>query len=460
MTQPTVPGLYVSSPGGVTPATFAYRSLPYTTIYVDPQDESGNASDGNAGTSPSAPIATTAHLNAVNFFGRLTADTLIQYLSDDTSGIGVNIQLLDIGNFTLTVAQTRQVLHTGGTLNAGTVAINPASKQPQIVHTSDLASFAPYVVTQNGGASSFGVRIKDTTTGAGAWIMSAATAAAPKCSRPVLDNGTAAALTIGDPYTLTRGGRLILSFQGPPLGSGGGTVLFQDCAFDTNSAGPGGLNVDYVRCSWTSVLVIPGMMTDCFAQADISEAFPGPLAWLAGAIITGGNTLWSGPFTVTGDTYVTGAGLPIGNGGVTAFEVYNTAGLGPGVQIHDCTGHGLTITSPLAIATNNNAANPLLWGTGNGGLGVAVDAAAGALTVSSGVVPTLTGTAGDFGFFGPGGVGVVTQARAFDETAGGGAGAYTTLRATTWANFAAAIGGGGFGFQAHSVSAGASVVGV
>ena len=219
-------------------STFGYTALPYTTIYVDPANESGHASDANAGTSPSEPIATTAHLNAIKFFKFATADTLIRYLSDDASETLLVLEYLSIGNFTLTVAQTRQVLHTGGTLNAGTVAIAPASNQAQIVHTSDLATFVPYVVTQNGGGATYGVRVTDTVTGAGAWIMSAATAAAPKCTRPLKNDGTTGALTSGDGYTLTRGGRLTLAVQGPPVVTGG-AVYFNDCAFDLNSAGIG-----------------------------------------------------------------------------------------------------------------------------------------------------------------------------------------------------------------------------
>jgi len=457
MTQPTVPGLFTTQPGGnVTPATFGFRSLPYTTIYVDPADQTGNASDGNPGTDPSAPIATTAHLNAVNFFGRLTANTLIQYLSDDASGTPVVVEYLDVGDFTLTIAQTRQVLHTGGTLNAGTVAINPAAKQAQIVHTSDLASFAPYVVTQNGGASTYGVRVTDTTTGAGAWIMSAATAAAPKTTRPLL-NGSPGALTIGDGYTLTRGGRLRLALQGPPVFASG-SIVIQDCAFDLDSGGPGGLNVDYIRCSYVGAIAVGGNLIDCFAQNDMVETFAGPIEMTSGGgLITTGGGVWTSSCELGGDLYVTGKGLRIG-GDFLASPFFAVGGPGAGVQVQDCSADAIVFYESFSVALATGSSNPLLWGTGNTGVGLVVAAAQG-VGVSSQVPPTVTGTGGDIAFIGPANTGLVQVARAAvngQYTEAGG----PATRATTWANFAAAIGSGGFNFQAHDVESGASLVGI
>jgi hypothetical protein len=129
------------------------------------------------------------------------------------------------------------------------------------------------------------------------------------------------------------------------------------------------------------------------------------------------------------------------------------------VQIQDSTGGaGLTIFGDFQIAEAASPANPLIWGTGNTGYGVLLNAGS-AFTVPAATPPIITGTTQDFAFIGPD-VGAVAQARAFDETASAGAGAYTALRTTTWANFSAAIGSSGFGFQAHSVSAGSSLVGV
>jgi hypothetical protein len=439
-------------------STFARKPLPYTTIYVDPQDESGHASNDNPGTSPSAPIATTVHLNAINFFGNLTANTLIEYLSDDLSGVGVQLSTLDLSSFTLTVRQTRQVLHTGGTLDAGTIAIDPAGNQAQVVHTSDLSSFAPYVVTQLGGAATFAVRIEDTTSTAGAWIVSDATAAAPQCTRAVNPDGTAGVLTSGDGYTLSRGGQLTLSAQPAPLFRGDASLVFEDCAFTAFSAGCYGISADAVRCSFLGAVPFGFAMSDCFVQAGLNEVVAGAMSMLAGAMVTTGDDTWTGSLSLGGDVYITGHGLEIGGDFFDeVFFVPPSLALGAGVQFQDNADNGVVIytASSLVISTGSQA---LLWGTGNLAHGLLVFGAQAA-SVSAATPPIVTGALGDFAFIGPAEVGYVTVARAAVLGAYSEAGSAAT-RTTTWAHFAASVVSGGFDFGAFCVESGAALVGV
>ena len=99
----------------------------------------------------------------------------------------------------------------------------------------------------------------------------------------------------------------------------------------------------------------------------------------------------------------------------------------------------------------------------NGQIGMTVYPGATAIVPGTAPnIPTVTGTAGDFGFIPQQGTaGPVTVARAWNDAVG----AYTeaggvATRTTTWAHFVASIGAGGFDFQAHNPATSASIVGV
>jgi hypothetical protein len=131
------------------------------------------------------------------------------------------------------------------------------------------------------------------------------------------------------------------------------------------------------------------------------------------------------------------------------------------VQIHDTTGPAGLLAANNTALVNSTGVNMLVWGNGNAGTGVAMEPGATLVVPDEvGKVPSVTGTGGDFGFVNVNGA-TITVGRAFNDPTG----AYTeaggpATRATTWANFAAAIGGGGFGFQAHCVQTNASIVGL
>jgi hypothetical protein len=92
--------------------------------------------------------------------------------------------------------------------------------------------------------------------------------------------------------------------------------------------------------------------------------------------------------------------------------------------------------------------SPLLWGNGNAKYGVDVRPGATFEMTPGNANPVCTGTGGDFRLEGN------AQARAFDETTG----AYTALRNSTWANFAATVAAGGFGGNAHNATANSHMI--
>jgi len=93
-----------------------------------------------------------------------------------------------------------------------------------------------------------------------------------------------------------------------------------------------------------------------------------------------------------------------------------------------------------------------LWGSGNAGAGVYVNASS-YFNYTSGSVAglTITGTGGDFRLNNK------TTANVWDQTANAGAGAWLVPRNCTWANLVAAIGAAGLGGFANDVESGARI---
>lgn len=104
-------------------------------------------------------------------------------------------------------------------------------------------------------------------------------------------------------------------------------------------------------------------------------------------------------------------------------------------------GGGITLGRTQTLQHDNNIR---LWGSGNEGFGVHVQPGC---MFKGRLIPTITGTLGDFG------LAHATTARAFDEATG----AYTTARAATWTNLNGTIAGGGLASNAHNVPAAAHI---
>ena len=367
------------------------------------------------------------------------------------SGVGLDYSTLVSDGFALNIFGTPQVLHMGGTLNAGTAAINPAAQQRQTVHTSDLATFVPYVFTALGGTAAIPTRVNDTTTNSGAWVMSAGTPATPDLSRPISNVAVAlGALTIGDPYTITRGSILSLA----PMGETTIAASLQDLALDALTAGSLNPLTEYSRCSFL-FFAPPGSLVDCFAASDFTNSGSSQFG-LAGAAVCAGTSCSS--LVLTADTYITGSRL-LCAGNTTVVTTITDSGLGGnarGAQLQDCNAFYGAI---LVLDTAQVSIGELLWGTGNTGEGILIGANGRVTITSSTLVPTVTGTSGDFGFSVPPGGGISNVARAWDEANG----AYTEAggpptRATTWANFVQSLGAGGLNGNAHNLLINAHIV--
>jgi hypothetical protein len=464
-----------TGPGGASGATgpaqpFLQRTVwTNATFFVDPQNSSGLANDANNGLTATTPIMTTAEFNRRIFFHDVQVASVVTYMSDDSPSGGVrglDLSTIAVTTGTLTFQGTPQVTHTGGTINAGTIAINPnaaSGGQRQVVHTSDLGTFNPFVFAGLGGASAHPQYILDTSggnAGTSAWIVSGGASAS--VSRPANGFGTgmtAGTLTIGDSYQIQRGSVLSLLSGPVPSQSDDGIITFNDFAFDTDSIGFE--DAFYNRCSHDREFGHSGTLRNCFIGGGVFDVFisGGSVSMEAGVLVTTTQDTSSAPILLSGDVYITGTGLQISSGTYSSIVV--TAGIGAGIQIQDTSGSaGLSIVNSTAFVTKTGV-NILLWGSGNAGSGVLMQPGATLVVPDEPLtLPSVTGASGDFAFTDVHGT-LVTVGRAWDESIG----AYTEAgsppsRATTWANFQAALGAGGFNFQAHDVTTNAAIIGL
>lgn len=440
-------------------------NTPTTAVFVDPANSTTHASNTNPGTAL-LPLLTTAFLQTAVYQKHLVGDTTLTWMSDDVSGAAFDWSTLDRAGFNLTLAGTVQTVHTGGTLNAGTVAIDPtagAGGQSQIVHTSDVADFTPFVVPGFGGTATDGIRLVDTTggnLGNAAWVadVRGANAATPTMTQPInaafSGPGT---LTSGDGYKLTRGSRLAIALQdlSPNTTTTFSSVTLQDFSFVSGSGGAPLMTC--LRCSFVDPVPVTCVLIDCLANG----GFAGDLIGGSGKIfvfVDGGG--WAGDsvgcdIIASGNAFTNG--VAVGSSEVQSFEVGGTSAFGAGCQIvHSPDGRG-ALRVHVGGSCNLGFASGLLWGGGNSGFGVFVELGGTPELIAQGANATkVTGGLGDIGFALPLSGLLVALARAFNDTTG----LYTANIATTYANFQTSIAGGGFGGQMHRLDAASSVVGV
>lgn len=436
-----------------------FERLPFgfMTFYIDPSNSSGLANDSNSGADTTHPILTTTHLHTLLFFRYLTGNTTITYMSDDNSGVAFDRSMLYGNGFGLTIQGTTQIVHTGGTINSGTIAILPTSNQPQEIHTSDISDFGPYLFTGLTGSATNPCRLVDSVTTAGSWIYFGDGYATAEGSRPVMPDGSAGTITIGNAYTIQRGSILKLALTA--IFPNDINTTFNDFTFTVDSGGPQGTGdfsglglPNFNRCSFLGPITISSNMSDCFCCQGTQGT--GLVSFSAGVLMPFTDTdEMPGCLNVSGDTVITGSqGLFIA--GTFISNLFIAKGIGAGIQFqHNAglvIGAGGSMTQGFAFG-----ASALYWGVNNTDFGIII-LEGGIATVPTSPVPIVTGISGDFAFSGGG----VTVARAWDDTIGDytDAGGPAT-RATTWANFAASISLNGFGFRAHDVATSAAIIG-
>jgi hypothetical protein len=456
--------------GPTGPAGAPIRSPLGPVRFIDPSNSSGLANDANSGATSLTPILTTAHLNTLLFFKTITANTTITYMSDDPGAIELDYGTLDLQTFRLDFRGTPQILHTGGTVNAGTIAANraaPGGGQRQIFHTTDIANWAPFVFTGLGGTAPFPTYLTD---GAGnfSWIVSgagSALASATATTDAIANNLTN--IPVGSAYTIRRGSRLNRVSGNVPTSSNG-FVAFTDFAFDVEDIGSNGgftgggvvSASSYLRCSANGIVIGPGQYSNCAIVAGMTQSsVAGEIDISAGLLFTTSSDQIIVPLVLSFDVYVTGFGLISGKNNYASIFLLPLAGAG--VQIQDTTGpSSLFAVNSIALVTSTGT-NILLWGNGNAGKGVLISPGSTVTAPDDGTNnPTVTGALGDFGFVDVNGA-TISVARSWNNAAG----AYTesggvATRATTWANYAASLGAGGFAFNAQCVQTNAAIVGL
>lgn len=437
--------------------------------FVDPQDSTGFASNTNTGQTAnnvpagSGPILTTDEANR-RMVGKLGASTTMQYLSEDLGSVGFNPANLDLNGHALTVVLPFITLHTGGTV-ATVVAITPlfpGGGRREQLSTSDIVSWTPFILNTSGlpGTSPVPTRILDTSADVGSWIMDQ-TDANPHIvdlSRPI-DPAVASSppFTVGDGYRIVRPGRLPVVVAPDPSDTvGGGTLVFEHAQIvHTGQQDPGVSSFSvqrlfFTQCSVTTVLYGCNL-NDCYVSDGAQGTFIANI--VAGAWIPNGTTDETGGQLnfLGGDTYVCG-NLPFEIGETIYNSVFvSSNALGGGMQFQTIRNGNPGIELGQG---GQLQAFGLLWGKGNGGVGLQIDPGGIFNINSSGGLntPNLTGAVKDFGFLFDGTV--LTVARAWNDATG----AYTeaggpATRQTTWANYALAIAGGGFGLNVHCVQA-------
>lgn len=414
-------------------------------LFVDPGDNSGHASDTNSGTTAARPFRTTQKLNDTLFQSVLTANTTITYLSDDNDTVGIDLSSIDCVGFNLDVIAATIVVHTGGTLSVGTVAIDPTTAgggQRQTAAASDLTDFSPFVFSALGGPATNPVRIINTGTNDSAWIASGTSIAS--ISQPVsADALSAGTMAIGASYELVRGSLVALAAAPAPVSSGG-VVTLQGFTFTAASAGPfsqvgatpaGNERVVFKHCAFLGPMMLSGLYRNCFFASGGQGDFLATLS--TGLFITVDEM--TGVINFQDAVYVTGpSGMIFGGTFINSAFVSPGSISNSGIQLQDSSALAALIIGPGSEVTLTG----LIWGNGNANFGILI-AAGSSFTVPQGHMPSATGASGDFGFLDNGGT--HATARAWDDTAS----AYTAPRNCTWANLSATIAAGGFDGNAH-----------
>jgi hypothetical protein len=450
-------GIAVSTVSGTSTVALAGVRTPWTitAFFVDPQNSSGHANDSNDGLTDLTPILTTAEFNKRIFLHDVQVDCIVTYLSDDLSDVLADLSTVSIGlnaPGSINFQGTPAVLHTGGTINAGTIAINPAAAgggQRQVLHTSDLSDFTPYVSAALGGPAANPCYAVDTVTGDSAWIVTATVHASPSMSRPATPGNTAGALTIGNGYAIQRGSILGVAQTDVLLGDGAIAPTFNDFAFNENSTGIIGSTCN--RCSFLNPILYGTNLSNCYMSNGIQNEY-GSILIDAGVLVTTTGDFCLSETEFQSDLYITS--LESAQGIIISPADYSGVFIGPGygagIQVQDVPGNGIEVTG-TALLGSPYFDGALVWGNGNDGVGIIINPNGSVLVWPSAPnIPTITGTGGDFAF-NRNGFPILTG-RPFDDTSG----VYGPSAATTWANFAnAAV----FNFQAHYPATNASIVG-
>ena len=431
-----------------TPFLFVGRTpWPAAPFFVDPSNDSGNARDSNPGTSRAAPILSIAEFNRRTFLHDFqTLGTVVTFMSDDPTGTFIDPSTWAASTGSVTFQGTPTITRSGAFSTVTPIdPTGPGGGTRQSV-TDGAFSFGPLqnqIIKVIGGGN-------DGTT---AWIMSGTTS--PSLTQPMQSSGLGVgAFSPGDSYEVQQGTLLqVGSFSTGPFNPT--SFTFADISFGPTMTGFHAAT--YQRCSFQNSLSADGTFGSCLLESGFAMVNGGVVSFLGGGAILTEFDVAVCSIAFGFHPYMTGASL------IASPAVYSSLFVTQGIQFQDIPSPAgaLVVTCPGCIDTTTPSPPAKIWGNGNTGPGVRVSPGA-TLNVSTraGLLPSVTGAGGDYVFTGPGGAGTLTKARAYDNASGnftetGG----PATRDTTWANFVATIGGGGFDFHAQTPETGAAIVG-
>lgn len=445
------------------------------TWFIDPQ----NGSDANDGETPMTALATHAELER-----RWAGGTLLPPVDPGLGFPQVTVTLLgdlpasDPINVTVTLDREVSLLYFGGVANTvrtgsftAVTPKNPTTNTPLSV--TDLAMAGTW-------AADIGRRVRITNGAREGTVMWPARSfggtgrmSDPSLVADLFGNVywslTPQTPAVGDTYVveeLVRAAIGVIDVRGVGWGPTAGPPLmsFVDLEIrdETVAMYPRGQGVfaNFVRCLVGPSLIDPNFeeqyFYNCYLRAG-TVGITGSYCFLFGGLV-GALTAPLFAFGCQGhggcsyiladDVMFQGCGIGGQNVQIASACVFDavTNTVNPG-------GHAVVVgTMPqlvapggsggaIAFSENGSFSQSMrLWGSGNAGAGVAVRPG-GSFVYREGVFPTVTGVNGDFL------LASANIARAFDDASG----AYTTARASTWANLAAPIGSGGFNGSAHDV---------
>jgi hypothetical protein len=429
--------------------------------FIDPQNVSGFASDANNGATAITPLLTYQEAYE-RVFGQgpgavLRQNTTVTWLSAPT-GLAdpINVNVGVAGGFTLTFQAAAPTTRITGTFT-GVTGINPATNQAQQVVDTGLP-------LANSWSAQVNHRIRVTNgprLGIYGWVARDLNPANPKTARtsrfttksadPINTPIVPSAPQIGDSYQVEtlmpiQLGSIQISSPTVNLLGFPPTVVFNDFDFSAGLA-PGTTNVCTPQFSGVGAAVSFQGCNTVFAEfgswgsgrAEYDNCFlstyanvVGPSLFLAGLTNPAFGVVMARAAQFNFDHLIQGGGgLQVENGGYAIIQ---------SLAIFDSSEDGIVFFNG-----SGGSVSGVLYGSGNSQTGMAVlgssDVSLQVGTPATDI--TITGTAGDFRLQGG-----ANNARAFDETAG----AYTAVRAQTWALFQTAVAGGGFGGNAHNLT--------
>lgn len=462
----TLTGGATGSGTGLIPTGLARQPLPFTTLFIDPANVSGVASDLNTGATDnnvppgSGPIRTTAHLNALVFQRVMINNTFVNYMSNDASGVELLLNTLEYADFVLTATGTFQ--QSAATTAVAVTDVNETTNQREtITFGIDPTPFILTALGGTGGTNPFYVKVVGgANDGTIAWIVKSAGVNQAFCSTPVNTGDSKGTISPGDTLVIGRGSDI-------EIGSDVATNLLSAVNFNIVDSGEGLADVyEFTNCSLPNGFSATASLTNCF----VVGLFAFYVGIQFGVYVSTHDPTFntydsSVALSLSSGVYVTGFGILVNPSYGHTVVTFGDFANGRGAGFFDCTSTigAIVVQAPMAAAGPGVRGNQaLIWGLGNTGAGIVIGPGATLVVPAGSEVPIITGTGGDFAFVGQNGGALVTVARAWNDAAG----AYTEVggvatRTTTWAHLFTTISpGGGFDFQAHNPATNAAIVGL